>query len=563
MAVTPCCLRRGLNLDSRVGYIPLSDNDHNLHAERRREENRGFGECKCSNCAREEAAAVIKFFHQLNVSNFDAGLRNPLEITKDPRIMTMVRMRKKGSHKGTCSYSGEMAKDLAEHLIYQFNQFYEGLLGAKVEFAPDLFFALAQAEAVAASIDQIRAGEVHNTTLLEWVIGGSTFDGQIKCLDEAITSWMESEYYDLKRVQRAQMDDKIEREGIRIRDAMAVQLATLEKEAAARREACILAKAAAKQVEKVRAAAEKAEKRLRAADDRAREKSLLLEERAAEKLRVAPEKKAAAVRAARDRSAATVAEQGRKVAAEFHALERDRQELEALASQMQPEQTNPCEEENPPNQTQPAQGLHDQAGAEETGLAQDGPAREQDNHPAGYQADPAAGRLRPLVAIVGEGSTSGDQQVLGLTSAKGNQQDHGPHHGAQGTTIEANKGKDNGREEKGRKRKLALDRNIVADKEKLAVYSRKRACADAQRTQREQAEAKVKHERREEVERKKIAAEETRASRKRAHVAKVIRTGQHQANVKEMRVSLGCGGTDGGPQGSSKGVPHNYPSSSS
>ncbi|KNE99786.1 hypothetical protein PSTG_06878 [Puccinia striiformis f. sp. tritici PST-78] len=311
LAVTPCCLRKVITLDNKVGYTPLSDDDTNIHTEKTREEGLGFSPCDCSTCMPAEAEALIKGFQQLTASNFDRGLKNPFSIAKDPTLVILTRKRNKQAHKGSCSYPSAVANDLVQHLINQFEAFYYNFLSTRAKFAPEVFFGLTKAEAIVASIDQVLAGEDHDTSLMEWLIGGEEFDGQIECLSNAISSWMKSDYYKLYVRDQARMDDFIDVEGRRVCKEMVAELAKHWARAEGRRLAEQAAKAIAKRAEKARKTKEKAEKRLRVADDRKREKKLMLEERAAEQLHIATQKKATRARETQQRAAAKAEEKAR------------------------------------------------------------------------------------------------------------------------------------------------------------------------------------------------------------------------------------------------------------
>ncbi|KAH9447418.1 hypothetical protein Pst134EA_029457 [Puccinia striiformis f. sp. tritici] len=263
LAVTPCCLRKVMTLDNKVGYIPLSDDDTNIHTERAREDSLGFSKCDCSTCMPAEAEALIKGFQQLTASNFDRGLKNPFSMSKDPTVVILTRKRDKQAHKGTCRYPLAVARELVQHLIYQFDEFYYNLLSTRAEFPPGVFFGLTQAETIVASIDQVRAGDDHDTSLMEGLIGGEEFDGQMECLDLAISSWLESDYYKLYLRDQERMDNFIDVEGRRLREEMAAELAKHQERAEGRRLAEQAAKVAAKAVEKARKTQEKAEERLR------------------------------------------------------------------------------------------------------------------------------------------------------------------------------------------------------------------------------------------------------------------------------------------------------------
>ncbi|EFP85006.2 uncharacterized protein PGTG_11175 [Puccinia graminis f. sp. tritici CRL 75-36-700-3] len=251
LAVTPCCLRIALALDNKVGYIPLSEVDPNFLAERLREEKEGFAKCRCSNCAPEEAARLLEVFQLMSVQTFDAILEDPFTHELDPSIVTMKHIRKKPLLKGSCPYPQHLSDDLVRHLVHGFEGFYLVVLGAIPEFSASVFFGTSQAQAIADSIDEIRAEGKVDLRLLELVIG-------------------------------AALDQFIEDEGLRVRAAMAQELDQLKGQAEARRLAEKTAKAQALLAAKRLLAEERAAERMRVAEDRRQEKALIAEERAAE-----------------------------------------------------------------------------------------------------------------------------------------------------------------------------------------------------------------------------------------------------------------------------------------
>ncbi|KAI7942665.1 hypothetical protein MJO28_012692 [Puccinia striiformis f. sp. tritici] len=223
-AVSECCIRIATALDSKVGYIPLTEDDPNMRAERARKESKGFAKCKCSTCEPEEAKVLIECIKQMNQSNCDPLLKNPIE----------------------------------------------------------------QAQAVVDSFDQICVREDHDTVMLEKAIGGQCFDGQIEALNVAIRDWKEGEYHCQHLRRHVEIDDFIEAEGVRMREAMKLKLAGLKAQAALRRLSERQAKMDAKAAEKQHRTTERQAQRLRVAEDRAMEKRLL----AAERTWIAKEKKA-------------------------------------------------------------------------------------------------------------------------------------------------------------------------------------------------------------------------------------------------------------------------------
>ncbi|KAI7951543.1 hypothetical protein MJO28_007227 [Puccinia striiformis f. sp. tritici] len=227
-AVSECCIRIATALDSKVGYIPLTEDDPNMRAKRAHEESQGFAKCKCSTCEPEAAKVLIERIKQMNQSNFDPLLKNPIE----------------------------------------------------------------QAQAVVDLFNQIYAREDHDTIMLKKAIGGQCFDGQIEALNVAIRDWKEGEYYCQHLRRQVEIDDFIEAEGVRMREAMELKLAGLKAQAALRQLSERQAKMDAKAAEKQGQNTERQAQRLRGAKDRAMEKRLIAAERAAERTWIAKEKKA-------------------------------------------------------------------------------------------------------------------------------------------------------------------------------------------------------------------------------------------------------------------------------
>jgi hypothetical protein len=291
--------RRGLTLVPRVGYIPLSEVDPNFLAERLREEKEGFAKCRCSNCAPEEAARLLEVFQLMSVQTFDAILEDPFAHELDPSIVTMKRNRKKPLLKGSCPYPQHLSDDLVQHLVHGFEGFYLGVLGAIPEFSASVFFGTSQAQAIADSIDEIRAEGQVDLRLLELVIGGQCVEGQLLFLDQSITEWFGGECYNHHLQTVAALDQFIEDEGLRVQAEMAQELDRLKGQAEARR----LAEKTAK------AQALLAEERMRVAEDQRQEKLLIAEERAAELQWV--RKQAKATRALDKQRRAVLLQEGR------------------------------------------------------------------------------------------------------------------------------------------------------------------------------------------------------------------------------------------------------------
>ncbi|KAA1114046.1 hypothetical protein PGTUg99_011216 [Puccinia graminis f. sp. tritici] len=307
LAVTPCCLRIALTVDNKVGYIPMSDRDPNFLLEKSEEERKGFAICKCSNCAPNDATQLLEVIQQMDVDNFDTMLSNPHSFAKDPTIATLTRKRKKQVPKGSCRHPQDLANDLTRHLVDSFEDFYLNLLGPKAEFPPSCFFGLKQAQAITDHFDQIRLGDKDDIDLLEVVIGGQCFPGQVVFLNEAISNWTKGEYYLEHQRTMAALDVFIEEEGLRVRNTMAAELATLKAAMEANRQAVKQAKANAQAAEKRQAAEARAAARLLVATNQAQEKALLAEERRAEARWVAEQKKATRLLARRNKLAADMA----------------------------------------------------------------------------------------------------------------------------------------------------------------------------------------------------------------------------------------------------------------
>ncbi|OAV95822.1 hypothetical protein PTTG_05871 [Puccinia triticina 1-1 BBBD Race 1] len=305
LAATGVCLRVALTLDSKLGYIPLAADDPNVLSERAREKSRLFSKCTCSNCAPEEAAALINVLQQMNISNFDSLLKDPSSIPQDPSIVTMIRKRKKQLPKGTCSYPKHVADDLEQHLLHSFDCFYFNHLRPRPEFSPSTFFGVAEAKAIFQSIHQIRDGDNHNTTLLERLSGGQAFDGQIEYLDLAISDWMSGEYYQQHLLNISELEKFIEAEGIRVREEMAIKLAVLQASAAARRASARLLKAEDQAVEKARLLSEKAAEKLCREEEKLAKRKYDAQERAA--LKAAQKAQSALDKLAPNENSATLA----------------------------------------------------------------------------------------------------------------------------------------------------------------------------------------------------------------------------------------------------------------
>ncbi|KAA1121211.1 hypothetical protein PGTUg99_025293 [Puccinia graminis f. sp. tritici] len=162
----------------------------------------------------------------------------------------MTRKRNKPAPKGCCGHPEDVGSDLVGHLVHRFDEFYHELLGPKAEFPPWYFFGLKHAQAINKCFDQICTPRPHDEALLERVIGGASFPGQIGVLNQALTEWIEGDVYQQHRRNVAALDCFIAEEGLRVRDRMAADLASYKAEAEAKRVASKTAKAEAQAAEK-------------------------------------------------------------------------------------------------------------------------------------------------------------------------------------------------------------------------------------------------------------------------------------------------------------------------
>ncbi|POV99387.1 hypothetical protein PSTT_13830 [Puccinia striiformis] len=176
-AVTNVCMRVSVAMDSINGYIPLSTEDPNYKAEAERERRMGFEKCQCSGCLPDEAKALINVIQQANKQNFTALVTNPSSIIKDDTIKILTRKTNPTGAKDSCKYPEGVAANLANHLVEQFEICFVKTLGRSRHLA-STFFGILRANAVVASIDQIRDVEPHNTDLLKKRMGGKYFSGQ-------------------------------------------------------------------------------------------------------------------------------------------------------------------------------------------------------------------------------------------------------------------------------------------------------------------------------------------------------------------------------------------------
>ncbi|PLW58263.1 hypothetical protein PCANC_00917 [Puccinia coronata f. sp. avenae] len=195
LALTPVCLQVALTLDNLVGYIPMSFDDPHYQAEVAREAAANFPPCDCSNCKKSEADAIISNIQQMTVDNFHAFWKDPLSIQKDESLKVLVRKKKFTHLKPDCSYPLVVASHLAGHLELAFGLFYYETLGPEPKFLPSDFFGTAQATAIVDHINTINQHGEINTKLIEHVIGGQMFSGQVDLLGRAIKEWLQGEFF--------------------------------------------------------------------------------------------------------------------------------------------------------------------------------------------------------------------------------------------------------------------------------------------------------------------------------------------------------------------------------
>ncbi|PLW36852.1 hypothetical protein PCASD_15272 [Puccinia coronata f. sp. avenae] len=180
LAVTNLCLRVALTVDNKVGHIALLETDPSYLAEKARELSLNFPRCKCSNCMRSEADALLNIIRQVNINNFDLILDDPFSLPLELWNHTLMQHPKKKPTKATCSYSDAMAHDLKIHLVERFEVFYNEMLGQEAEFKVAVFFGMDEAKMIVKTLDQVRNGDCVDITLLATLMGG-----QMRILDAA------------------------------------------------------------------------------------------------------------------------------------------------------------------------------------------------------------------------------------------------------------------------------------------------------------------------------------------------------------------------------------------
>jgi hypothetical protein len=201
-----------------MGYIPLSVDDCNYKTERAREVECGFSVCKCSNCEPEAAKDILEIFQQMSIENFDQMLDAPQTIPKDLSIVPIVRQRNTQKDKKTCNLSYSSALHMANSLVQCFNVFYQDIFGSSPYFEASDFFNIDRAQALVGSLDQIGGEGPHNLRIMEKVIGGEWFSGQLISLSKGIQDWYGGDYFQTVLEERRAHEQFIVSEEKRLRE---------------------------------------------------------------------------------------------------------------------------------------------------------------------------------------------------------------------------------------------------------------------------------------------------------------------------------------------------------
>ncbi|KAA1133636.1 ATP-dependent DNA helicase sgs1 [Puccinia graminis f. sp. tritici] len=171
LAITPLCLRVAFAMDNKVGYVPLWPDDPNYLNEVAHQEMAGMPACRCSNCAPEDSARLMKHLIYANSSNFDAILDD--KFTSDklkhkyPQKAGLKRKRKftEADDIELADFCSRLGGDLYHHYDHDVSP------GGTIT-ASDLFTD-EDATTILASIDH-----VYTASDLRELIGGDCFDGE-------------------------------------------------------------------------------------------------------------------------------------------------------------------------------------------------------------------------------------------------------------------------------------------------------------------------------------------------------------------------------------------------
>jgi hypothetical protein len=134
----------------------------------------------------EESKALLIVIQLANSQNCNAMLNNPLLFYNPSAQPPFIKETRKKALKGTCAYSEAMSEDLIRHLVQQFKRFYIEILGPAPEFQAKDFFGPNKAKAIVKAFDQVCTGDHYNLALMEKLLGGQMFDGQIEFMVCAI-----------------------------------------------------------------------------------------------------------------------------------------------------------------------------------------------------------------------------------------------------------------------------------------------------------------------------------------------------------------------------------------
>ncbi|PLW09189.1 hypothetical protein PCANC_27102 [Puccinia coronata f. sp. avenae] len=278
LAVTNLCLRVALTVDKKVGHIALLETDPSYLAEKARELSLNFPRCKCSNCMRSEADALLNIIRQVNINNFDLILDDPFSLPLELWNHTLMQHPKKKPTKATCSYSDAMAHDLKIHLVERFEVFYNEMLGQEAEFKVAVFFGMDEAKMIVKTLDQVRNGDCVDITLLATLMGGQMFEGVYWTPQQPLVNgtkqqqWLKKKAKEKLRIQEEKA--RIAQEKAAGRQSKAAENERIKEEKAklkalaveARRHKATIAKASKKSEQEARLKA-KEDARVLAADD--------------------------------------------------------------------------------------------------------------------------------------------------------------------------------------------------------------------------------------------------------------------------------------------------------
>ncbi|EFP89954.1 uncharacterized protein PGTG_16242 [Puccinia graminis f. sp. tritici CRL 75-36-700-3] len=182
LAITPVCLRIAFALDTKLGYIPMSEKDIGYKNEKAREESQDFEKCRCSNCMPMEADTFIQNMKRMNIDNIDRMITTDLNVyiagalvskpkTPKPRIQRTSTKRAMANPEDLREYKRQMREAVEElHLRDH---------GENSFFTSSELFQDAKIELIAHNADHLV-----NVKQLGVLIGGEMVAGQLDCLME-------------------------------------------------------------------------------------------------------------------------------------------------------------------------------------------------------------------------------------------------------------------------------------------------------------------------------------------------------------------------------------------